>query len=527
MFSWIKKNYFFLTPFTLSLYEVLFLYSQNIKEYKLQVLTLPSAIALILTGIVFLIVQAILRNIKQSAIITSAFIFIFFSYGNFLEEGKNLRVGVLGAESIILTLSLLVFSAVVFGTFKFENKLLNMNKLLFALSVILIIFPLYDIIKFENREKRFLKANTKQEKLTLDPIDYKGERPDIYYIILDRYDGQRALAEQLGFDNSKFLNFLKDKGFYIPSNSTTNYPKTFLSLASSLNMEYMDFLTEETNGGMSGNQSIVTPYIQNSKVLEYLKNHGYLFYNVGSWWEPTHANPNADKNFFPPKRGYFGTDEFATGFINTSIAAPILKYALHDPMDVSEKQENNVHRQSALYQFKVLENIATQSSPGFVFAHILLPHDPFVLDRGCNPISETVTDANTHQVNYINQLVCTNTKVEKMVNDIISKSKNQPVIIIQADEGTFPMNVPISENEGWGSAETTSLREKFPILNAYYFPDHDYSGLYDTITPVNSFRVVFNKYFGEKFPLLEDKNVVFEDDNNYYRFIDVTLKVAN
>ena len=103
--SWIKKNYFFLSPFTISLYEVLFLYSQNLKEYKLQVLPLPTAIALIFTGLVFLVAQTIFRNIKQSSIITSAFIFVFFSYGNFLDQSKNFRVGIIGPESIILFLS--------------------------------------------------------------------------------------------------------------------------------------------------------------------------------------------------------------------------------------------------------------------------------------------------------------------------------------------------------------------------------------------------------------------------------------
>jgi hypothetical protein len=43
-------------------------------------------------------------------------------------------------------------------------------------------------------------------------------------------------------------------------------------------------------------------------------------------------------------------------------------------------------------------------------------------------------------------------------------------------------------------------------LNAYYFPDQDYRALYPSITPVNSFRVVFNQYFDADVELLEDKN---------------------
>ena len=35
---------------------------------------------------------------------------------------------------------------------------------------------------------------------------------------------------------------------------------------------------------------------------------------------------------------------------------------------------------------------------------------------------------------------------------------------------------------------------KTGILNVYYFPDGAYHMLYDTITPVNSFRILFNKF---------------------------------
>jgi hypothetical protein len=42
------------------------------------------------------------------------------------------------------------------------------------------------------------------------------------------------------------------------------------------------------------------------------------------------------------------------------------------------------------------------------------------------------------------------------------------------------------------------------ILNAYYFPGGN-DDLYPTITPVNTFRLIFNKYFDQDYPLLEDK----------------------
>ena len=48
---------------------------------------------------------------------------------------------------------------------------------------------------------------------------------------------------------------------------------------------------------------------------------------------------------------------------------------------------------------------------------------------------------------------------------------------------------------------------RFDILNAYFFPDGDYSAMYPEISPVNTFRVVFDTYFSEEYPLLKDQSI--------------------
>ncbi len=48
------------------------------------------------------------------------------------------------------------------------------------------------------------------------------------------------------------------------------------------------------------------------------------------------------------------------------------------------------------------------------------------------------------------------------------------------------------------------------ILNAYYLPGFDQSKLYKSVSPVNSFRLVFNHYFGTKYPLLEDETFLYD-----------------
>lgn len=65
------------------------------------------------------------------------------------------------------------------------------------------------------------------------------------------------------------------------------------------------------------------------------------------------------------------------------------------------------------------------------------------------------------------------------------------------------------------------FKEGMRIFNAYYLPSVGDELLYDSITPVNTFRVIFNSYFDTDFKLLVDRSYYsfyFEP----YRFIELT-----
>lgn len=527
----LQKNYYILTPFLIAIYTVLFLYVKNQHEYPLSVIWTPLLISLTFALILLAISKLIFRKTNAVVIIASVAVFISLSYGRFLELSRGISFNI-GAFHVtpeifmgIIAGLLLLF--VIILTLRFSLKLLNICKVIFIGILALVLFQIAQTVYFELESGRINRERAEAVPIKTDRSKANPANPDIYYIIPDRYAGQKAFQEQYKFDNSTFLNTLREKGFYVPENSTTNYPKTFLSLGSSLNMEYLDRFTEETEGGYSKDESLVTPIIMDNKVLRFLKDRGYSYVHMGSWWEPTKTNPSADHTFIPRRREHFGADEFTTGFYNTTIFSELLRLYFKDPTDVSETPQNNLHRQSALQQFEELRKIPNLKGPKFVFVHILLPHDPFVLDENCTPISRIQRNKNTHQVNYINQVQCVNTMLNDAIDTILKNSKTPPIIVLQSDEGPFPMNSPIDGNQSWEDATDVTLQEKFPILNAYFLPDKvaTQSGFYDTITPVNSFRVLFNTYFGEEFEMLEDKNYIFPNDNAYYRFIDVTERV--
>jgi hypothetical protein len=56
-----------------------------------------------------------------------------------------------------------------------------------------------------------------------------------------------------------------------------------------------------------------------------------------------------------------------------------------------------------------------------------------------------------------------------------------------------------------GTPHKELIEERTAILNAYFLPSScETDGLYRFITPVNSFRVIFNNCFGVDLELLKD-----------------------
>ena len=98
-----------------------------------------------------------------------------------------------------------------------------------------------------------------------------------------------------------------------------------------------------------------------------------------------------------------------------------------------------------------------------------------------------------YAVGYTNQAAFISEQISQVVERIIENSAIPPVIIIQGDHDPIHLD------------ETNRMR----ILNAYYFPEAK-PALYSGITPVNSFRLLFNTYFGTDFKLLKDTSCYSE-----------------
>lgn len=506
-------------PFLFAAFPILFFYSNNIKEVFLDVLPLPIFYSFILTIVVFLLSQLVLRNWTKAAVSISTFLIIFFSFGHIRGFGVD--------ERLLLFIWALVYATIVILIVRGKNDLLDVNKYLNFVSFLLVAFSLANIAYFEISSGRAAAYFDKKSEETsvLPDLTLPNNPPDIYYIIFDRYAFLPTLKDLYGYDQVEdFEKFLTDGGFFIAKESKANYPRTFLSLGSSLNMEYVNYLSE-TIGESSNDESAGYYLLADYKVQELLKSVGYKYIHVGSWWETTRKNDSADANYFysPFKFKYLaGLDEFSTKFLETTAASIFLTRTSEQGTREPLYGRTN-HREGILFQFDILNEIVEKPGPKFVFAHILAPHFPYVFDENCRPVTEEEAKGRDELENYLKQLACTNKKIKVLVDKILESTSGNAIIIMQADEGPDPIKYSLAEN--WQNSSVEALREKTAILNASFFPDKNYGNLYESITPVNTFRVIFNQYFGGNFDLLEDKIYMIESKERPYKFFDITTQV--
>jgi hypothetical protein len=517
------KKAFVIHPLLFAVYPVLFLFTNNLSQYPIDIVVEPIAVTISFTILCQYLLSFFLRDKKKTGLLISLFLFLFFSYGHVISFlglysfFKFIKYQI-GIATFFLSSFGILFLLVTYFIIKSQENLHNLTNLINIIAASLVAFSLVKIGKYTLEQRSFSKKNTIrfEDIKEANPADLKkiDAFPDIYFIILDGYASSSTLKEVFNYDNSKFTDMLENKGFYVAYQSRSNHSATFLSLASSLNMKHLNNIAEILgfkNGKIPPqlNFDRTVPYrmIVDNKVMRFLKSKGYKFINFSSGWGPTNYNKYADVNI-----QHNTGNEFQWMLIQTTM------------FELFERKFNfqkNLLREKVLFNFSKIAQLDNIKDPKFVFAHILSPHPPYLFDANGDIASgETLDMKEWKHKDYIVQLIFINKKIEILVDQILSKSVIPPVIILQADHGP----ASIFSSIGWSSPTTNALRERMRIFSAYYLPGGASDYLYDSITPVNNFRLIFDFYFNTNYGLLDDQSY-YSQYYSPYKFTNVTNRV--
>ena len=492
-------------PLLFAAYPVLFLWSQNLGETNSADVVLPlvvlvggAALATFLLGLVF-------GDRRRAALIVTPLLLGLLMYGHAANLlGKVHVPGIIQQAGWVALVLIGVIAAIRLS----GRWLATVDTALDRIAAILLVVTLVLIVPFQ------VTAASRGSTAVVDPKPdtTTAEKRDVYWLIFDRYGSDRSYELLYGIQNTMSA-WLREQGFTVLDKSHANYVRTGVSIPTTMSMTHLKDMP-----GMPGPDSTdlrpVQGLMQSSLVARQFKTLGYRYYHIGSWWTPNARDEAADVNL-----NVNGPSDFVSALIDESaVPAAIKRLKLEHVTD--DKRDR--HYRHNVYELDALAGMVDEPGPKFVFGHVLLPHPPTVFDRDGRFLTTAEEGAMSEKERLEVQLDYTNTRLKEILGELVALPEDKrPIIIFQADEGPESgfYRATRKTTFDWADASDDDVEIKYGIMNAWYVPGGQDLGLYPTMTSINTFPLLFSRYFGLDYGLLPDSVYA---PKRYYLPYDVT-----
>jgi len=480
-------------PVLVASYPIVYLYSQNVQIVSSSQLVLPLSIAWAGSLILWAIFSLITKDTKKGGIISAVFVVFFFAYGHLFDWATSISALEIRHRHF---LPIILFIAGYIGYFIAVTKKPELFKNVFKVSCVAVAFLLVvnivPIIPVELQKSQMgIHQSSNASGTTPGRTDSVADYPDIYYIVLDEYASFETLETVWGYDNSEFKDFLESRGFFVAEKSRTHSLDTLHIMASILNMKYI-----EQDADTLEKFSL----INDNEVMRLLSTKGYTTVAIDGIKVP-YGNKESIKSdyYFDPRElttdSYiFSTyDEFSILTLDNTMVGPfqfVFEPNIRDTMDK--------HRVSRHNEFGQITRLFDIRSPKFVYAHMMLPHTPFIFDKDGNAIDSKDKANYRDKSIYLEQLIFTTRKAEETVEALLKQypESNPPIIIIQSDHGFRYLHD--------GVEEYMPKNESYKVLNAFLLPGYDYTTIEDDIPPIEVLPLIIEHYINSMTSQPED-----------------------
>jgi len=460
----------------------------NLGEAELSNALRPLVASVVIAITTLLVLHLFLKNWRKAGLCAAWALILFFSYGHIYEviRGAHVYGFLIGRHRFLLGVWAILLISGILLILNRINRIKEITFLLNILSFALLFLQITQIAIYEIQSRiSSLQAQSATPETLLVPND-PDNLPDVYLIILDMYSREDVLLSDYNYDNHEFVSQLEMLGFYVASCGRSNYSRTISSLSSQLNMDYIENLLEDVD-----HEKLVY-MLKNSAVQKAFEKIGYtsIAFDTGIGW----ANLDTSDIFIdrPPEILSRALEEFEELFLKTTLARLLVDYAASLDRAGFQFFETYVEMKAQGIRIVLdhLKLLPRMEGPKFVYAHIQAPHWPHVFNPDGSVNLEASTGGGNISLGVPDQLDYLNPQIIEIVRNIVERSDIDPIIILEGDHG------PPSDLYG------TS-----PLI-AIYLPGDGRTRLYPSISLVNTFRVIFNAYFGTNFSLLEDHSYI-------------------
>jgi hypothetical protein len=391
----------------------------------------------------------------------------YLLFGEVVEKAHHAWTSALGLGQVPFRASglLILAGLLLFGWLARHRPLIKAQR---YLNVLLGLYCAWELAGLVRKELEVPARPPAQVNSTACPAC-----PDIYLIVADAYAGPQSLSRFFGFDNTAYQDSLRQRGFYVATAARTNYDLTVRSLGAMLGMEYS---APPKRKRMAMGEWV--HYIKYNPTNALLAARGYEFVNA-SIFDIRHGDALTlgTPNVYAHTSFYFSL--FTRTLVGKVYVSLIQKRVLAD-------------NRLATYQHFWDQVGRPHQRPRFAYLHLILPHFPMHYNQNGNP-----AQFQDLRVGYVEQLKFTNRLVLGLVDHIQQHNGRPAIILFTGDHGSRLLANPVDY-----------VADSFTTTTAFYFPDRQYQGLYDSISSVNLFRAVLGNALGQPRPFLPDSTIL-------------------
>ncbi|MEQ1786474.1 MAG: hypothetical protein ABL966_05430 [Acidimicrobiales bacterium] len=306
------------------------------------------------------------------------------------------------------------------------------------------------------------------------PLPIPDARPNVYWLMLDQYARPDVLERVMGFDDEPFVRELEGRGFQVSSTSRTSYPRTHLSLASTLEMDYVVEPGQEIGDDFERFAPVV---LGNNATVARFRALGYqIVYGEAGGIEWSGCRADLVDVCLPIVRPSPATGELEQTLLDRT---PLGVFALPVP-----------HGNPLSFADGLVDPELGVRAPFFAFQHVLSPHYPYRYRDDCSardrPLDARRTTPAERVQHYRTQIRCLNGLVTEALDRIIERDPSA-VVIVQSDHGSDLTVTRDLHPDDWTPPQVT---ERYGVFNAMRLPagcDADIEGQ----PLVNTFAIVF------------------------------------
>lgn len=464
-------------------------YSENQFLVPLKELFLLLGILLVVGIVLFFLFKRIFHSGHKAALFTAigfGIVLFFGAIQDFLSQFRWL------SSLTRLTILLPVCFVILIAFFIWLKKTkLPFNRTVFFLNTLLLLYLIVDLFLITARFVSPPKDELAQYKLNNCDTCAK---PPVYLVLLDSYYGAAGLKAAFNYDNSAFENFLRSQGFHVNEATHSNYYYTLYSMASLLNMDYLEGIGRPVIKNHFG-YSRATAALGSNIVCRYFSGLGYRINNYSTFDMP--GVPAGYKSGLLPDKIQLITHK--TLYYRVRKYLPLFLVRMGWVKEVAEDMENEyISNNEKMIAGALAESKSKNTKPAFTYLHLMMPHGPFIYDSSGNRTHfmqrlPTLSRDTIDQL-FLQYQVYTNKKMTSFIGELQKETGGNAVILLMSDHG-------------YQQARKKEKKQAYYNLNAVFLPSKRYEGWYDGISNANQFRVLFNTLFDQKLPLLRDSIV--------------------